>query len=311
LTMTAMQSVQWLARVKKMPRYKTWLGYVLFAAVVCIMFLYVCFPSDAVRQYVEGSVSRLNPALALRLGQVTPVLPFGLRFEDCHLGLKERPGILLFKADSFVLMPSIRMLTLTGPAFRFACEAYGGKVRGAIAFKTFSFQGPFRSDVEITDVQVGQYPYLSEWLKRGLTGTMSGSVTYAGGPGGFPQGSGKAKVSILNGTVRFAQPFLGVESLKFQRIDGRMALEKQKISLSRCDFKGKDVEGQVSGTVHLNPNFPRSTLDLSVAIKTAPTFLTDEGRLFTAGTFLAKRLQQGDFKIHIRGTVAQPRIDFM
>jgi type II secretion system protein N len=309
--MTSIQSVRWLARVKKMPRYKTWLGYVLFATVVSIMFLYVCFPSDAVREYLEGSVNRLSPALALRLRQVAPALPFGLRFEDADLSLKERPGILLFKADSFVLMPSVRMLALRGPAFRFACTAYGGKVQGAIAFKTFSFQGPFQSDVEMTDVRLGEYPHLREWLKRELTGTMSGSVTYAGSPGDFPQGSGKADVSVLDGTVRFAQPFLGVESVSFQRIDARMVLEKQEISLARFDFKGKDVEGDASGTVRLNPNFPRSTLDLSVTVKTASTFLTDEGGLFSPGTFLGKRLQEGDFKIHIRGTVAQPRIDFI
>jgi len=294
-----------------MPGYKTWLGYVLFATVVCIMFLYVCFPSDAVRQYLEGSASRLTPALALRLGQVAPALPFGLRFQDADLSLRERPGILLFKADSFVLMPSVRMLALRGPAFGFACTAYGGRVQGAISFKTFNLQGPFQSDVEMTDVRLGQYPYWRQWLKRELTGTMSGSVTYASNPGGFPRGSGEADVSILDGTVWFAQPFLGMESVSFQRLDARMVLEEQEISLARFDFEGKDVEGKASGTVRLNPYFPRSTLDLSVAVKTGSTFLTDEGGLFGPGTFLGKRLQEGDFKIHIGGTVAQPRIDFI
>jgi type II secretion system protein N len=163
----------------------------------------------------------------------------------------------------------------------------------------------------MTDVRLGQYPYFRDWLKRELTGTVSGSVTYTGKPGSFPQGSGQGDFSILDGSVRLAQPFLGVESVSFHRIDVEMVLEKQYISLTRFDFEGKEVEGQASGTVHLNPRFPRSTLDLSVAVKTASTFLTDEGGLFGAGTFLGKRLQQGDFKIHIRGTVAQPRIDFI
>ncbi|MGD8512799.1 MAG: type II secretion system protein GspN [Deltaproteobacteria bacterium] len=294
-----------------MPRYKTRLGYVLFATVVCILFLYVCFPSGAVRDYLEGSAGKFNPPLALTLHNVRPAFPFGLKLEDAALGLKERPGILLFKADSFVLMPSMRILNLRGPAFRFACAAYGGKVEGAIAFKTFSFQGPFQSDVEMTDVRLGHYPYLTDWLKRELTGTMSGSVTYDGSPGGFPQGSGQGDFSILNGSVRFAQPFLGVESVSFRRIDARMVLEKQDLSLARFDFEGKELEGEASGTVHLNPHFSRSTLDLRVALKASSAFLSGEGGLFGTGTFLGKRLQQGDFKIHIRGTVAQPRIDFI
>ena len=311
MTMTSIQSAQWLKWVRRMPRYKTRLGYVLFAAVVCIMFLYVCFPSGAVCDYLEGSASKFNPPLALTLHTVRPTFPFGLKFEDAALGLKEKPGIFLFKADSFVLMPSVRMLALKGPAFRFACTAYGGKVRGAIAFKTFSFKGPFQSGIEMTDVRLAQYPYLRDWLKRELTGTMSGSVIYAGSPGGFPQGSGEADVSILDGIVRFAQPFLGVESVSFQRIDAEMVLEEEKISLARFEFKGQDVEGEASGTVHLSPHFSRSALDLRVALRTSSALLEGEGGLVSAATFLGQALRDGNLTISIRGTVAQPRISFI
>lgn len=310
MRVSSIQPIQWVARVREMSSYRTWLGYVLFAAVASGMFLYVCFPSEAVREYLQGSASRLAPTLALRVYKVRPAFPLGLKLENTDLAFKERPGIPLFKTDSFVLMPSVRILALRGPAFRFACRAYGGKIQGVVVFKTFSLGGPVQSDVELTDVRLDQYPCLKEWLKRELTGTMSGSVTYAGSPGSFLQGSGEGDLSILEGSVRFAQPFLGVESVSFHRIDARMVLEKQELSLARCDFKGKDVEGKASGTIHVNPHFPRSRLDLEVAVKTSAAFLTDEGGLFGAATFLGQRLRKGDFRIHIHGTVAQPRIDF-
>ena len=296
---------------KKIARYGTWLGYVLFAVTIGGMFLYFCFPSDAVRDYLEGSASRFAPPLTLRLHNVRPAFPFGLKFEDADLGFKEGPGIPLFKADSFVLRPSMRILALRGPAFRFACSAYGGKIQGVIVFKAFSFQGPFQSDVEMTDVRLGQHPYFRDWLKRELTGTVSGSVTYTGRPGSFPQGTGQGDLSILNGSVRLAQPFLGVESVNFRRIDVEMVLEKQHISLARFDFEGKEVEGKVSGTVHLNPHFSRSTLDLRVALKASSAFLPGEGGLVGAATFLGQGLRDGNVTISIRGTVAQPRISFI
>jgi type II secretion system protein N len=296
---------------KKIGRYGTWLGYVLFAAAVGGMFLYFCFPSDAVREYLEGSASRFSPPLALRLHNVRPAFPFGLKFEDADLGFKEAPGIPLFKADSFVLMPSMRILALRGPAFRFACAAYGGKIQGVIVFKAFSLEGPFQSDVAMTDVRLGQYPYFRDWLKRELTGTVSGSVTYTGKPGTFPQGTGQGDLSILNGSVQLAQPFLGVESISFHRIDVEMVLEKEHISLTRFDFEGKEVKGKASGTVHLNPHFSRSTLDLRVALKTSSAFLPGEGGLVGAATFLGQGLRDGNLSISIRGTVAQPRISFI
>jgi len=311
LRIASMQSVQWFVRVKKMVKSKTWLGYVLFALVAGGTFLYLCFPSDAVRQYLEGAASQMAPTLALKIDKVRPAFPFGLKLDNTDLGLKQTPGIVLFKADSFVLMPSIQMLALRGPAFRFACRAYGGNIQGVIAFKTFSMGGAFKSDVEMTNVRLDQYPCLKEWLKRELTGTMSGSLNYAGSPGSFLQGSGRGDLSILDGSFRFAHPFLGVESVSFDHIDARMLLDKQEVSLARFDFQGKDLEGKASGTIHVNPHFSRSSLDLRVAIKASSAFLTDQKGLFDAATFLGQRLQKGDFTMHVRGTIAQPRIDFI
>ena len=293
-----------------MPRYRKWLGYILFAVTIGGMFLYLCFPSDAVRDYLEGSASRLAPPLSLRLRDVRPAFPLGLQFEDADLGFKERPGIPLFKASRFVLMPSMRILALRGPAFRFACAAYGGKIQGVVVFKTFNWDGPVSSDIEMVDVRLGEYPSFRDWLNREFTGTLSGSVTYAGRPGSFPQGSGRGDFLILDGSVGLAQPFLGVESVDFHRIDVEMVLDRQRISLSRLDFEGEALKGKASGTVHLDRHFSRSTLDLRVALKPSSSLLSGEGGLAGAATFLRRGLGGGDLTISIRGTVAQPRINF-
>jgi type II secretion system protein N len=299
------------AKVLPMAKYRKWLAYVLFAAVASGVFLYICFPSEAVQQYLEGSATGFDPSLALRVDRIRLAFPFGLKLESPDLGLKESPGISLFKADSFVLMPSIRTLTLRRPALGFDCRAYAGKIQGVIALEKFSLEGPFDSHIEITGVRLGQYPLLREWLKRDLTGTMSGIMTYVCSRGNYLQGSGNGDFSILDGSVRFAQPFLGVESLDFHRIDARIVIEKQEISLPRLEFKGKQMEGMVSGTIHLNPNFQKSTLNLKLAVKPLADFLADEENFFDAAQFLTQRLTSGNFTIVIRGTVARPRINFI
>lgn len=291
----------------RMGKYKKWLGYVLFAAIVSGAFLYFCFPSEAVRQYVEGSATRFHPALALSVNGLQPAFPFGLKLENTDLGLSERPGISLFKADSLVVMPSIRVLTLRRPAIRFDCRAYGGNIQGVIALKTFSLGGPIESDIQITGVHLGQHQFLKEWFKRELTGEMSGTVTYSGSQDSFIRGSGKGDFSIANGSVQLSQPFLGVESVDFQRIDAQMVLEKQRISLARFDFKGKLMEGNASGSIHLNPNLPKSRLDLKVTVKA----LGDKAGLFDAVKFLGQRFKEGIFEITIGGTFDQPQINFI
>lgn len=294
-----------------MAKYRKWLGYILFSVIVGGIFLYCCFPSKALREYLEGSAGRFDPQLALRIHRIRPMLPFGLKLVNTEVTLKEKPRISLFKADSFVVMPSLRVLMLRGSAFSFDCSAYGGKIQGVIAFKTYSLGGPFVSDIQITGVRLGEYPFLRELLKRELTGAMSGTVTYTCSQGNFLQGSGKGDLSVSNGSVRFARPFWGVESVDFQRLDAQIVLEKQRISLARFDFKGKQMEGKVSGTIHLNPNLPKSSLDLTVAVKSFPSFFRDKAGFFDAAKLFVERLKDGNFKITIRGTVAQPRINFI
>jgi type II secretion system protein N len=294
-----------------MGKYRKWLVYVLFAATVGGFSLFLCFPSEMVRQYLEGSASRVDPAVALRIHRVQPLFPLGLKLEKTDLSLKEEPGISLFKADSFVVRPSIRTLVHRAPAFRFKCRAYGGSIEGIVALETLNWAGPVESDLEITGVRLGQYPLLREWLNRELTGAMSGTVTYRGTRNNFIKGSGKGDFSISDGTVRFDQPFLGMESVDFQRVNAHVVLEKQRISLTRCDFKGKQMEGEASGSIQLNPILPRSKLNLKVAVKPFSSFFRDNAGLFDMVKFLGNPLKEGNFTITLGGTLAEPQISFI
>ncbi len=294
-----------------MAKYKKWLGYVLFAAIVCGAFLYFFFPSEAVRQYLEGSASRLDLGLVLRVGRVQPALPLGLKLENTDVSLKETPGISLFKANSFVVLPSLRALTLRRPAFGFDCKAYGGNIEGVIALKTFNLDGPFQSDVEISGVQLGQHEFLKQWLKRDLSGAMSGNVTYSGSRDNLIGGSGRGNFSIANGSLKLSQPFLGMESVDFQRVDVQMVLEKQRISVERCDFAGKQMEGNMSGSILLNSNLADSRLNLKVAVKPLSDFPGDKGGgLLDVVKLLGQSFSKGTYKITIRGTFAQPQVNF-
>jgi type II secretion system protein N len=294
-----------------MGKYKKWLVYTLFAATVSGFSLYFCFPSEMVRQYLEGSASRVDPTVILRIQRVQPFLPLGLKLERTDLSLKEGLGISLFKADSFVVMPSIRTLVRRTPVLRFKCKAYEGSINGIIALETFNWAGPFESDLEIAGVRLGQYPLLREWLNRELTGAMSGTVTYRGSPNDFIKGSGKGDFFIVNGSIRLSQPFLGMESVHFQRVNARVVLEKQRISLARFDFKGKQMEGEASGSIQLSPILPKSKLNLKVAVKPFSGFFRDNEGLSDMVKLLGNPLKEGNLTITLGGTLAHPQISFI
>ncbi len=289
-----------------------WMGYVFFAVVVSGLFLYLCFPSDAVCQFLEKSASRAAPALSVDIGRVRPAFPFGFVAEQTALMHREQPGFPLFKAASFVLMPSVQnTFMLKRPAFRFDCRAYGGTVEGIVVFGSFGLKRPFQTNVKLDGLRLGLYAFLKEKLGRTCTGTMSGTLSYLSSSNKGGRGSGKGVFSVVNGSVRFAQPFFGAESLDFDRIDIELVLNDQTVSLEHFVLKGKQLEGTGSGTIQLNPVVERSALNLTLLIKPLSDLAgMNEGLVDTARFFL-KRLGQDHVTVHVGGTIAQPRINFV
>jgi len=79
---------------------KKWFGYTFFCIIVAASLLYYRFPSDALRDYLKITANNLNNSTTLSIGQIKPSLPFGLKFGQTELILKDKPSIKLFRADS-------------------------------------------------------------------------------------------------------------------------------------------------------------------------------------------------------------------
>ena len=297
--------------LKFMRKGTKWFSYVVFVGFVGLVSLYISFPSDAARKYLEGLAEHLAPQLVMKVEHIRPALPFGLKADQTSFAYRDKPRIFLVKADSFVVMPKVWTFFLRKPAFRFDCQAYGGRIKGRIGSSNLNFEGPYSSYVKVFHVDLDKCSAFKETLKRDFSGTLDGEVTFQWVPDGFLQGSGEGVFSVANGRVLFAQPFMDLDSLDFRRIDIRMVLRDKQVLLDRFDFKGDQMEGTASGTVFLDPVFERSTLDLRVSVKPSSEFLIEKRELFDAARFLANRLNEDRFTLNVRGTIGQPRANFM
>ncbi len=294
-----------------MSKYKKLLGYTLFAVIMCCFFLYIFFPFETLRQFLESSITKISPELSLKIDSLRPALPFGLKLENTDLRHDSEPQIPFFEADVVLLVPSILTIIQRKPIIQFACGAYGGKLHGTFTSKTFSLKGPFESDIHITGVRLGQYPMLKEKLKRKCSGAMNGTITCKFGQEGLLEGSGKASFSIVNGKINFIQPFLGMEAVDFKRIDADIKLINRTIFLDELSFAGKQVEATGNGTVRLNRHFERSGLNITVQIKPLSDFLGANNGIFDAAQLFINQLKKDKFSLKIHGTIAQPRFNFI
>ncbi|MBW2174917.1 MAG: type II secretion system protein GspN [Deltaproteobacteria bacterium] len=186
---------------------KEWFAYLLFALILTVALLYYCFPSDAVRDYFRAMGLRANPRLALSVDRVEPSIFVGLKFLRTKVALEETPDRVILTADRLLIKPQLLSLLLGKSKFSFHCAAYQGDASGSVLFKKDPKMGFIDTEIALSNINVGNYPYLSHLIGRPLEGTLGGTISYSG-HNLMLDGSGKANLRLSNGKVNFVQPFL-------------------------------------------------------------------------------------------------------
>jgi len=290
--------------------YKKWLGYLLFALILTVALLYFCFPSDALRDYVEATAGRANPRLVLSVDRVELRFPIALKFVETEVALKDMPDRVILRADSLLLKPQLWSLLGGESKYCFDCLAYKGKVSGSVYINKNRTRRFIDTEIELRNIRIGDYAYLSHLIGRHAEGTLGGTVSYRGQYNLLRDGSGEANLRLSHGRVELLQPFLTFESIDFNEMEIEMALKKQEINLTRLELKGKQLHGTLSGTITLKEEFAKSSLDLKGTIEPfAGFFKSTEGIRDTVALF-TKRLKKGTFSFVVHGTLGEPRIEF-
>ncbi len=288
---------------------KIYLGYILYGMILTAGLLYYCFPSDAVREYVQASVSRINPQLHVSVGKVRPSFLFGLKFLKTELSQKADPETGLFKVDSLLMRPEIWSFLLGKSRYYFRCRAYGGDVKGHVHFLGGGLKSPIAASVELRDISIDHYAPLSTLIGRHVKGALGGTITYSGQDDLLKKGVGEANLRILDGSMQLLQPFLHLESIDFDELRAKLVLKNQKIDLSHVKLEGKDIKGTLSGTISLRKQFMKSGLNLKGTIELLPEMFLkgDEGTL-DREMFPEQPLET---PFSISGTIAEPKFKFI
>jgi len=290
--------------------YKKWFGYVLFALILTVALLYFRFPSDALRDYLQATAGRANPRVVLSVDRVELRFPIGLKFVEAEVGLKDMSDRVILRADRFLLKPELWSLLRGESKYCFDCLAYKGNVSGCVYFQKDSTRRFIDTEIELKNIRIGDYAYLSHLVGRHAEGTLGGTVSYRGPYNLLMDGSGEANLRLSHGRVELLEPFLTLESIDFNEMKIEMALKKQKINVTRLELKGQHLHGTLSGTITLKEEFAKSRLDLRGTIEPfAALFKSTAGTLDTV-RFFKKRLEGGTLSFVIHGTLGEPKIEF-
>lgn len=289
---------------------KSCFGYILYGILLTAALLYYRFPSDALREYIQATVERLNPGLLLSAQDISPSFPLGIRLKQTELSLKKGPRRAIFTADSLSFSPRIWSILKGDFQYIFTCNAYDGDLEGIIHFTKQSLGGPFRTSMELKDIHIDKNFSLYNIIGPHMEGSLSGTIAFSGGDRSIREGDGEADLMLSNGLIKLLKPVLGLESIDFNRLLLNMVIKKNRLNLSHLELKGGDMHGTASGIIYLKKEFLNSRLNLRGTLEP----FADLFKKLTGGQdtlrFVKQRLKGGKLSFNIQGTIREPIFKF-
>jgi type II secretion system protein N len=288
--------------------FKTGRKIVLYAGygiVLTAALLYARFPSEAYLEYLQARVREINPHFRAAAAKVAPLFPVGLRFVEPRIARDDRPGADLFAARELRVTRTVASLLGRTYRYEFDAEAYGGRIGGDAAFVQNDLCAPLSASVRLADLSLQEHAYLQAVDRQSVTGVLAGTVRFSGRLDRWMEGLGDADLTVRDGRVRLASPVWNIDTVHVDEARVGFQLRERRLILTRAEIRGRELQGNLSGTIQLKENVGESRLNLRGTFQPFPALSRVLGGLL--GGSLSSRLGRGvSFVIH--GTVDDPDI---
>ena len=286
---------------------RKWFVYFLYCLCVVVTLLYIRFPSAIFKDYLESEANGMDNSVDLSIHELHLAFPPRIVLTGAKLTLRNDPGSALFDAKSVSIRPEWVSLLSGDRTYHFKAEAYGGRLEGSVSFATGNPAAPCRASLRADHIQVQQVTSLSRLPEVHFKGDFNGDILFQGRFDQMMGGEGEAQLYVSGGNAKLGTPFLGVESIDFDRLTINMHLENRKVRVVQVDLKGNTLQGALSGSISLAGDLLKSRLSLKGNMEPLEGFMSgNQGilQLFRQKTGSMKRA------FTIQGTLGAPRFSF-
>ena len=317
-------------------KHLKWVGYFFAYVFAFIIFAYVSFPYDRLRQYVVSTynATQVPPSQnRLEIDSLSWSWRFpGLVAEGVRLVIptppvpdaEKQPPPQYLEADQVVVSASALALLTGSRKASFGAHALDGEISG---WARDSAAGR-HLELQLDGVNPGGIPQLASAVGLPLAGKLDGTISVEIPENNFSKaegtvdlaaedlvlGDGKAKIQ---NTIALPELHVGAFTLKAQITGGRLKIDE-------CTAQGRDLDLALTGNIRLRPKVENSVADMELKFSFAEKYRTQSDMtkalfgqpdsklpgIFDAATssHLTKN-EDGSYGTRLAGTLAriQPR----
>ncbi len=278
--------------------------YISYIIAAFIFFLYVLFPSDAVKEYIEYKLVGINPDLSISIDHIKPAFPPGIRLNAVNFYYIRS---LFLDAETVKIVPGIFSLFTSTTTLSFKGVAHDGIINGKANIGRNA--GHININANLSGIQIKDIPALKnlagiEKEKYKVVGILNGIITYSNN-----KGSGRAmgaKLGISDCRVKLKEPIFNHENFIFSKIEADLATVRKRLQIKSCTIEGDMVNASFSGSIVTKKNLGSSALNLKGNIKLKPLFFKNINKNILASIFPKKMSGNNSFFLKIGGTFNNP-----
>jgi type II secretion system protein N len=286
-----------------MVSFKTIFAYIIFALAAVVLFLYLLFPDQAVKAYMDNRLAAIEPSLTMTAETMRPTLSPGLKMTGVDLN---RDSVRLAHFTDARVAPDLMTLLKGNKQARFQARLADGTIQGRAVMAGSGATGQLQVEADLSQIRIEQIDGLKVSDRFTLSGILKGHVTHNGDRSPAGATSGRLTVSGLRIALKAA--LFGISELVMDGTDMEFSTSRQSLRIKTLTFNGPMLEGKITGTIGLKHPFGKSRLNLTGNAKPQPELFARLQETIPPGIVNTQTLGTRGLTFTVRGSIDNPDV---
>ncbi|PON18838.1 type II secretion system protein GspN [Candidatus Entotheonella serta] len=284
-------------------------GYTLYGLLAFIVFVYIMFPYDLLRQRAIEHLSQGN--VELNIASVSPTFPPGLAMRNVHVAIRQSNA-----PQEVIRLQTLRTwpqwLSLFSPAksLGFTGQLYNGNISGDLRYTKRDGTSYWESLANFDNLDVSRHALLQDLQQNNnftvegrLNGTASTRLTDTGQ---FEQGDVKFKMKPAILTPGETSRLFIRKQLPCDDLNGAAVLTRREWQIEELNCQGDDIMIDLRGTFRPRSPWHSSVPNLRVSVQSETAF-KEELDLLSGWALQRPPGENGLVKFALRGRLDKLR----
>jgi type II secretion system protein N len=275
--------------------------YALYALTAGIVFLYLLFPSDLIKEVLVERLAQTQSGIQVRVETIRPTLAPGLSFQPLSISYADKA---VLRSEQVKLRPHLLSLLGDPKIFSFNGPLGSGRFSGHAEMTRKQKRPQNTIHIDLTGVPLDAIELFKQWPHYLPYGEIEGQIAYDSLKGG----SGTVEVNVVIAPARIVidPPLMGLKVLEFSELRATLSATQRRLTIKRCEAFGAQLEGKITGSIAFDQPMGNSRPTLSLTVKPQAAFIADHKDDMIGGLLASDKAQKRGVVFQIAGTLDNP-----